>query len=104
MTDPIDIPSMNSDQLKAKAEEILSDAPPEVQQAVQTTRSFVEENQQLIVAAIVTVVFLKIYKRKIAKATAKEVAKVLVNTPVTIDVARYMDDYQNWYQTYQAIV
>lgn len=104
MTEPSDIPNMSSEQLKAKAEEILNDAPPEVQQAVQTTRSFVEENQQLIVATIVAVVFLKVYKRKIAKATAKEVAKIFVNTPVTIDVARYMDDYKTWYDTYQALV
>lgn len=80
MTDPKDIPSLNSDQLKQKAEEILNDAPPEVKKAVKQSQSFYEENKKAIHTVLIGVVVLRVYKKKVAKQTAKAVLKALQKT------------------------
>lgn len=71
------INNLSTDQIKDKAEEILNDAPPEVKVAVEKSKTFFEANKPVIVTAIVGVVALKIYRRKIAKTTAKAVIKAL---------------------------
>lgn len=50
---------------------------PEVQQAVEQTKGFIERNKKAIAVGIVVVVVLRANKRKVAKATAKAVAKEL---------------------------
>ncbi len=73
---PNDIP-IDVDQIKAKAEEVYSNTPPEVKQAVESSKGFYEENKQVIHAVLVGAVVLKVYKRKVAKASAKAVVKAI---------------------------
>lgn len=56
---------------------------------VQKTKSFYERNQTTILTGVVLVVGLKVYKRKVAKTTAKAVVKALskqtgLSTPSTM--------------------
>lgn len=60
-----------------KANEKLNQAPPELKQAVETSKSFIERNQKEITIGLIALVGLRIYKRKVAKATSKQVLKAL---------------------------
>ena len=92
MTSPSDIPNMNSEHLKAKAEEILTGAPPEIQQAVEKSRSFIQENRPVLVTAAACYVAYRINKRMVCKV----VAKALQNTSVRVDLPAYFNDLQVW--------
>lgn len=65
------ISQLNSDQLKKKAEEILNETPPEVQQAVQKSKSFYQENKPLVGMLILCVVVYKIEKRMVRKVVTQ---------------------------------
>lgn len=80
MSDLPDKPKLDTDQLKAKAEEVLNGAPEEVKEAVQKSKGFYEENKKVIHAVLVGAVVLKVYKRKVAKASAKAVVKAIVKS------------------------
>lgn len=92
------------DEVKTKAQNAYNDAPPEVKQAVEQSKSFYESNKTAIHATLVGLVVLRIYRRKITKSVSKVITKAIAETPVTIDVDRYMDDYKAWCRTYQEIV
>lgn len=98
----IPIGSMNTEQIRETAEDmarnLIADAPPEVKQAVEKTQSFYQRNRQAVLFVALCVVTYKIEKRLVRKVTTQVINKALKDTPVTIDVARYMDDYQAWYK------
>lgn len=74
--------------IRGKAQEALRNPQgPEVQEAVEQTKSFIERNQKTIVAGIVVVVGLRVYRRKIAKATAKMVSRVVSDAIQKDDLA-----------------
>lgn len=74
---PVDKLKAKADEAKGKAQQALNDAPPEVKQAVQKSQGFYEENKRVIHTVLVGVVVLKVYKRKVAKASAKAVVKAI---------------------------
>lgn len=73
---PLNIP-LDVDKVRQRAESVYADAPPEVKQAVQQSKSFYEEHKQVIHGVVIGVVALKFYKRRVAKASAKAVVRAL---------------------------
>lgn len=67
----IEVPSV--EEMRAKAQRKLENPQPEIEKA----KGFIERNQKVIVGGIVVIVVLKVNKRKVAKATAKQVLKTL---------------------------
>jgi len=61
----------------AKAQETYEQAPPEVKEAVEKSKSFYEEHRREVHAALIGLVVLRVYKKKVAKTTAKAVVKAL---------------------------
>lgn len=61
--------------IRGKAQEAVSQQPPEVKERLEKSKSFYERNQKAILTGVAVIVVLKVNKRKVAKATAKAVAK-----------------------------
>lgn len=71
--------------IRAKAQETLNQQPPEVQEKVEQSKSFYERNRKTILTGVVVVVGLRVYKKKIAKTTAKVVAKTIKSDTAIVD-------------------
>lgn len=69
--------------IRGKAQEAINQQPPEVQEKIEKGKGFIERNQKTIVVGIVVVVGLKVYKKKIAKATTKQILKTLAKAGET---------------------
>lgn len=79
---PSDIPisKMTPEQMFQKVEELLNGTPPEVQQTVEKGKGFYNENKRAIHAVVVGAIVLRVYKKKVAKTTAKAVVKALAKS------------------------
>jgi ribosomal protein S25 len=71
---------MSAEDMKKKADEAAKNASPEVQQAVEKTSSFVSRYPKEIALGLIALVCLRVYRRKISRATAKQVLKGLEKT------------------------
>lgn len=84
----------NLDDIRNQAQEALRNPQgPERQQIVEDSKSFYERNKKVILTGVGVVVLLKVNKRKVAKATAKAVAKELKKSqasqlPTMMDILR----------------
>lgn len=75
---PSDLPSvfsLTAEQIVANAKDLLEKQPPEVQQAVEKSKSFYQKNRKVIFVGAAVLVGMKINKRAVEKATAKAVEK-----------------------------
>lgn len=77
--------------VRQRAETVYSDAPPQVKEVVVRSQSFYQEHKRVIHGVVVGVVALKLYKRRVARASAKAVVEQLakdpsVNLPTMIDI------------------
>lgn len=97
---PIDTDKVQEtiDDVRRRAEASYDQAPPEVKQAVEKSQSFYQSNKEAIHTVLFIAIVLKLNKRMTKKVVESALDKALNTTPVTIDVARYMDDYQAWYK------
>lgn len=68
---PFNVPNLSSEELKARAEEILKDQPVEVQKAVEKSKSFYATNRPIILTGLVVLTVMKVNKRMVKKAVAK---------------------------------
>lgn len=71
---------VSTEDMKKMADEAAKNASPEVQQAVEKTSSFVSRYQKELAIGLIVLVCLRVYRRKISRATAKQVLKGLEKT------------------------
>lgn len=90
-------PNLDTDALKEKAQQAYEQAPPEVKEVVEKGQSFYQANKEAIHTVLFIAIVLKLNKRMTKKVVETALDKALSTTPVTIDVARYMKDYEAWY-------
>lgn len=85
------------EKLEQKVKEaLLNTGNPEIEQAVDKTKSFYEENKRTIHTVLIGVVVLRVYKRKVAKTTAKAVVKAFASEKFDpIEIAPTMYDIWN---------
>lgn len=87
-----DLPS--AEEIKKKAEEARKNVPPEYHEPIDKTAGFVARYHREIVYGLIALIFLRVYKKKISRATAKQVVKTLEKAGQTAKGADVTDLYK----------